>query len=83
MKKGEKFAPIITLVVYFGTDGAWDGAKCLYDLLDIDEELKEYVTNFFHNLLQLFFILYITDYLKYLPQACLIFLKSVMFMAVI
>lgn len=29
MKKGEKFAPIITLVVYFGTDGAWDGAKCL------------------------------------------------------
>ncbi len=50
MKKGEKFAPIITLVVYFGTDGAWDGAKCLYDLLDIDEELKEYVTNYRLNL---------------------------------
>ena len=50
MKKGEKFAPIITLVVYFGTDGAWDGAKCLYDLLDIDEDLKEYVTNYRLNL---------------------------------
>lgn len=50
MKKDEKFAPIITLVVYFGTDGAWDGAKCLYDLLDIDEELKDYVTNYKLNL---------------------------------
>lgn len=50
MKKGEKFAPIITLVVYFGTDGSWDGARCLYDLLDIDEELKKYVTNYRLNL---------------------------------
>ncbi len=50
MKKGEKFAPIITLVVYFGTDGAWDGAKSLYDLLDIDEDLKEYMTNYRLNL---------------------------------
>lgn len=50
MKKNEKFAPIITLVVYFGTDGAWDGARCLYDLLDIDEELKEYVSNYRLNL---------------------------------
>lgn len=50
MKKGEKFAPIITLVVFFGTDGAWDGAKCLYDLLEIDDELKEYVSNYRLNL---------------------------------
>lgn len=50
MKKEEKFAPIITLVVYFGTDGSWDGARCLHDLLDIDEELKEYVTNYRLNL---------------------------------
>lgn len=50
MKKDEKFAPIITLVVYFGTDSAWDGARCLYDLLDIEEELKEYVTNYRMNL---------------------------------
>lgn len=50
MKKDEKFAPIITLVVYFGIDSAWDGARCLYDLLDIEEELKEYVTNYRMNL---------------------------------
>ena len=50
MKKGEKFAPIITLVVYFGSDGSWDGARCLYDLLEIDDELKEYVTNYRMNL---------------------------------
>lgn len=50
IKKDEKFAPIITLVVYFGTSGAWDGAKCLYDLLEIDDELKAYVTNYRLNL---------------------------------
>lgn len=50
MKRDEKFAPIITLVVYFGTDGVWNGARCLYDLLDVDEELKEYVSNYRLNL---------------------------------
>ncbi|MCM1049194.1 MAG: Rpn family recombination-promoting nuclease/putative transposase [Clostridiales bacterium] len=50
MKKDEKFAPIITLVVYFGDEHKWNGARCLYDLLDIDDELKEYVTNYKLNL---------------------------------
>ncbi len=50
MGKEEKFAPIITLVVYFGTEGKGDGAGCLHDLLDIDDELKEYVTNYRLNL---------------------------------
>lgn len=50
MKKDDKFAPIITLVVYFGTEHPWDGAKCLHDLLDIGDELKEYVTNYRLNL---------------------------------
>ena len=50
MKKGEKFAPIITLVVYFETGGSWGGARCLYDLLEIEDELKEYVTNYRLNL---------------------------------
>ena len=50
MKSEEKFAPIITLVVYFGTEHSWNGARCLYDLLDIDDELKEYVTNYRLNL---------------------------------
>lgn len=50
MKKEEKFAPIITLVVYFGTGRSWDGARCLYDLLEVEDELKAYVTNYRLNL---------------------------------
>ncbi len=50
ISKEEKFAPIITLVVYFGIDHPWDGAKCLYELLDIDDELKVFVTNYKLNL---------------------------------
>lgn len=46
ISKGEKFIPVITLVVYCGTEHPWDGARCLYDLLDIDDEMKEYVTNY-------------------------------------
>lgn len=48
--RGEKFTPIITLIVYCGAEHSWDGARCLYDLLDIDEEMKEYVTNYKLNL---------------------------------
>ena len=50
MKRDEKFTPIITLVVYCGTEHGWDGARCLYDLLDIDDDMKEYVTNYKLNL---------------------------------
>ena len=50
IKKEEKFTPIITLVVYCGTEHKWDGARCLHDLLDIDDEMKEFVTNYKLNL---------------------------------
>ena len=50
MNKDEKFTPIITLVVYCGTEHPWDGARCLHDLLDIDDEMKEFVTNYKLNL---------------------------------
>lgn len=50
MTKDEKFVPIITLVVYCGIEHPWDGARCLYDLLEIDEKMKEYVTNYRLNL---------------------------------
>ncbi len=50
MEKEERFIPVITLVVYCGTEHPWDGARCLYDLLDIDDEMKEYVTNYRLNL---------------------------------
>ncbi len=46
----EKFIPIITLVVYCGTEHPWDGARCLYDLLDIEDEMRAYITNYRLNL---------------------------------
>lgn len=45
-----KFLPIVTLVVYCGTEHPWDGARCLHELLDIDEELKPFVPNYRLNL---------------------------------
>ena len=50
MERDEKFIPIITLVVYCGTEHGWDGARCLHDLLEIDERMKQYVTNYTLNL---------------------------------
>ena len=50
ISKDEKFIPVITLVVYCGMEHPWNGPKCLYDLLDIDDELKEYVSNYRLNL---------------------------------
>ena len=50
MEPEEKFTPIITLVVYFGIGHKWNGARCLYDMLDIDDKLKKYVTNYRLNL---------------------------------
>ena len=48
--KEERFVPIITIVIYYGIEGEWDGAKCLYDMLDIDKELEPFVTNYKLNL---------------------------------
>ena len=50
LSKDEKFIPVITLVVYCGTEHPWDGARCLHDLLEIDDEMKSYVTNYRLNL---------------------------------
>ena len=48
--KEERFVPVITIVIYYGTDEKWDGAKCLYDMLEIDKELEPFVTNYKLNL---------------------------------
>lgn len=42
--------PVITLVIYVGTDSPWSGKTELYDLMNIDEELKPYVSNYRFNL---------------------------------
>ena len=50
MVEDEKFIPVITLVVYCGTEHSWNGARCLHDLLEVEEELKAFVSNYKMNL---------------------------------
>ena len=50
MKKGQKFNPIITLVIYLGKEKLWDGARSLYEMLEMDEEVKPFVNDFRLNL---------------------------------
>lgn len=53
MKKTDKFPPILTLVVYYGTEGAWDGPRTLYELLELNElekELQPLVNDYHMNL---------------------------------
>ena len=39
------FAPVITIVVYYG-EKAWDGAVTLHEMLNIPKEMKEFVNNY-------------------------------------
>ncbi len=48
--KNEKFSPVIPIVVYYGTDKKWDGATCLYEMLDIDKTLAPYIMNYRLNI---------------------------------
>lgn len=50
MHKEEKYTPVITVVLYLGTEEEWNGAKSLYEMLEIAEELKPFVTNHKLNL---------------------------------
>jgi len=50
MKKGQKFVPIITLVLYMGKDKLWDGARSLYEMLEIDDAVKPFVNDYKLNL---------------------------------
>ena len=50
MKKEWKLLPVIPLVLYMGKNECWDGAVSLYELLDIDEDLKPYANNYKINL---------------------------------
>ena len=50
MRKGEKYQPVITLILYLGTNQKWDGAKYLYEMLNIGDEWKPFVTNHRLNL---------------------------------
>ena len=35
--KDQIFIPVVPIVIYYGTDKLWDGATCLYDMIDMNE----------------------------------------------
>ena len=45
MKKTDKFVPVITVVVYYG-ERPWDGAESLHEMLNIPEEMKQFVNDY-------------------------------------
>ena len=45
MKKTDKFVPVITVVVYYG-EKPWDGAESLHEMLNIPEEMKQFVNDY-------------------------------------
>ncbi len=45
MRKEDKFIPVITVVVYYG-EKEWDGAKSLYEMLNIPEKMKPFVNDY-------------------------------------
>ena len=45
VKKADRFAPVITLVVYYG-EKPWDGAVSLHGMLNIPEEMKAFVNDY-------------------------------------
>ena len=50
MKKEQKYIPIITLVLYMGKNKLWDGSRSLYEMLELDEEVKPFVNDYKINL---------------------------------
>ena len=49
---GQKIAPVIFVVLYFGK-GKWTGPRTLYEMLDIPEELKKYVSDYKLNIIEM------------------------------
>lgn len=53
MRKEDKFMPVITIVVYYGKEKPWDGARTLHELLDVEgyeEKIFPFVSNYRLNL---------------------------------
>ena len=52
MTKEDRLYPVITIVVYYGEE-EWDGAKSLYEMLDIPEDMKPFVNDYKINLVEI------------------------------
>ena len=51
----QKLCPVVTLVLYFGTE-PWSGPVSLVDMLNLPENLKSYVSDYQINLVQVAFL---------------------------
>ena len=48
--------PVITLVLYLGFDRKWEYPKTLFEILDIEENIKPYVNDFKINLFEIAYL---------------------------
>ena len=48
--------PVITLVLYLGYEKEWNNPKTLFEVLDIDEDIKPYVNDFKINLFEIAYL---------------------------
>ena len=48
--------PVITLVLYLGYEKGWNYPKTLFEVLDIDEDIKPYVNDFKINLFEIAYL---------------------------
>lgn len=48
----DKLHPVITLCVYYG-ENEWDGPRCLTDMLNVPEKMKDMVSDYKMNLLEI------------------------------
>jgi len=51
MRRTDRFLPVISIVIYYG-EKAWDGPKTLCEMLNIPNELKEFVNDYKMNLVE-------------------------------
>jgi hypothetical protein len=51
IKRSDRFTPVVTVVVYFGSE-PWDGPRSLYEMLNLPDELKPFVNDFKINLVE-------------------------------
>ncbi len=56
LNRGSERYPVVTLVLYFGTDRHWDKARSLYEALDIPEDFKPYVQDYRINLYEIAYL---------------------------
>ena len=56
LSKGNERYPVVTLVLYFGTDRHWDKARSLYEALDIPDQFAPYVQNYRINLFEIAYL---------------------------